>query len=171
MRGGPALLLCAAAVMAALAMLTSNNGFGDDVHRLLLVAEQTFPEDAAAWRKARATIRHVEIMSNGLVNHEKRTVRRGQFDRDNGVLRVAVSRPNGKPLQLDIARGVLVHEVAHAACDKGDHSPEWRRLFVKLLHVATEDLGWHVALECGSCTLYGICSAVDCAKCTWTKCA
>jgi rubrerythrin len=69
---------------------------------------------------------------------------------------------------------IAAHEVAHAATagndDESHHSDEWRACFRDLMRVATEDLGWPVALECSACPFYHICSPEDCPKCSWVPC-
>lgn len=136
---------------------------------LLRAAAARHPDDARISRAAAAVL-DVQPLTEDLVDQEKRTVRRGKFERDVGVLRLATTRSNGTDLPPAIVRGILVHEVAHAGLPDGRHTPEWRDLFVKLLRVATDDLGWDVLLECGSCKFYGVCSADECPRCAWKPC-
>ena len=104
-----------------------------------------------------------------LVDPNRKTVRRGKFSRGDGVLYLATQRPDGTPLPPEVVAGVLVHEVAHAAT-AGSHSAEWRDMYLALLRVATEDLGWKVALECSSCKFYGVCHEYQCPRCAWVQC-
>lgn len=137
------------------------------VDELLRASTSLVPESA---RVAREAIKRVEEFDDAdMVNYERRTVRRGKFDRQSGTLHICTRRPNGQPLPANIVKGVLVHEVAHATLADGRHSPEWRDMFIKLLNVATRDLGWDVALECSACAYYGLCGA-ECPKCTRIPC-
>lgn len=142
---------------------TNMKGWVDELVRAFMAVD---PHHA---RIAREAIRDVQDFDDAdMINYERRTVRRGKFDRQSGTLHICTRRPNGQPLPLNIVRGVLVHEVAHAALADGRHSPEWRDMFVKLLNVAT-GLGWDVALECSACAYYGLCGT-ECPKCTRIPC-
>lgn len=137
---------------------------------LLRAALQRYPADPQV-QVAMRTIRAVEPDSpEDMVNHARKTVRRGKFDRATGVLKIATARHTGQPLPDGVVRGILVHEVAHAALPSGAHSPEWREVYLRLLRVATEDLGWHVSLECSACTFYGVCAAAQCPRCERIPC-
>lgn len=103
-----------------------------------------------------------------LLAPHRRTVRRGWFDRSTRVLYVALEGRHGEPLPRGVVAGVLVHELAHACLGSGAHTGEWRAMYVRLLRVATESLGWHVRLEAGSCRLYGVCGAWQCPRCAFS---
>lgn len=140
---------------------------GRAVADLLAAAAARWPWDARLHR-ARQAIRGVERFDDkDMVNWERMTVRRGKFFRDSGILRLSTTRHDGRELDPAIVRGVLVHEVAHAALDDGKHSPAWRDMYVRLLQVATQDLGWDVSLERGSCPYYGVCERHECPRCRW----
>lgn len=141
-------------------------GWADE---LLRAAAAQDPTDAYVATARSAITAVVEFDDKDMINYERRTVRRGKFDRTNGVMHVSTRRPDGTTLPAAVVRGVLVHEVAHAALPTGQHTAEWRELFVRLLRVATEDLGWEVALECSACAYYGLC-ADECPKCTRIQC-
>lgn len=137
------------------------------VDQLLAAYAARSPQTA---RLARDSITGVQEFDDAdMVNYERRTVRRGKFDRQSGTLHICTRRPNGLPLPPNIVRGVVVHEVAHAALADGRHTPEWRDMFVQLLNVATQDLGWDVALECSACAFYGLCGT-ECPKCMRIPC-
>jgi hypothetical protein len=105
-----------------------------------------------------------------LVNHHRRTVRRGRFSRSDGVVYIATVHADGTtPLPSDVVAGYLVHEVAHAVAGP-HHSMQWREAFLALLHIATSRLGWRVTLECGACPSYGVCEAYQCPACEWGAC-
>lgn len=136
-------------------------------HQLLDAFSKRSPEKA---RIAKGAITAVhEFDDPDMIDYARRTVRRGKFDRHSGTLHICTTRPNGTTLPTNIVRGVLVHEVAHAALADGRHTPEWRALFIELLNVATADLGWDVALECSACAFYGMCGS-ECPKCTRIPC-
>lgn len=141
------------------------------VDELLRAARARHPDDCGLRRASRA-IRGVQLADDDpdMVNWERMTVRRGRFDRERGVLHVTTRRPDGRPLHPGIVRGVIVHEVAHAAQADGKHSDAWRGTYVRLLRVATEDLGWPVALECSACRYYGVCARDDCPACARVRC-
>lgn len=138
---------------------------------LLDAAARRHPDDPRL-RLARHSIRevHADSAASGMVNLERKTVRRGKFDRLTGNLYVSVVNSAGAPLPMQVVRNVVVHEVAHAAMQDGRHSPEWREMYVALLRVATEDLGWQVSLGCSSCRFYRVCRARDCPLCVRTAC-
>jgi hypothetical protein len=104
-----------------------------------------------------------------IVDHVRKTVRRGKYARSDGTIYVALKRRNAEDLPLDVVVGILVHEVAHALTS-GSHTAEWRDMFSALLRTATEDLGWTVRLECSACKTYGICQPQQCPKCDWDEC-
>lgn len=105
-----------------------------------------------------------------MVNHARKTVRRGKYDRSSGVMNIGLQKRDGSPLPDAVVRGIVVHELAHAALDDGRHSAEWRDLYISLLRVATEQLGWDVALECSACSFYGVCHASQCPRCAVMPC-
>lgn len=140
------------------------------VEELLRAAMARFPDDAR-FHVARRSIRRVVPDSpEDMVNHTRKTVRRGKFDRARGVLYIGTRRPNGTPLPPGVVRSIVVHEVAHAALTQGAHDDAWRDVYLRLLDVATADLGWAVSLECSSCRLYGLCSRSQCPACSWVPC-
>lgn len=137
---------------------------------LLDAALRKHPHDPR-FQKARAAINAVMIDSpDDMVNYDRKTVRRGRFDRQQGMLYIGVVRHTGKPLPDDLIKGILVHEAAHAALDTGKHSSEWQDVYLALLRVATQDLGWKILLECSSCKFYGVCSPTQCPLCAWKAC-
>lgn len=143
----------------------------DLVSALLDAAIRRHPNDSRL-RLARDSIRqvHADSDASGMLNLERKTVRRGKFNRLTGDMHVSVVNSAGVPLPRHVVRNIVVHEVAHAAITDGRHSPEWRDVYVALLRVATEDLGWHVSLECSSCRFYRVCGTRDCPLCAPKAC-
>lgn len=141
------------------------------VDELLDAALRRHPDDPRL-RLARRSVREVraDSVASDMLNPARMTVRRGKFDRSTGVLNVSVVNAAGAPLPRGVVLNVVVHEVAHAAMPDGRHSPEWRDMYVALLRVATEDLGWQVTLECSSCRFYRVCGARDCPMCARKAC-
>lgn len=106
-----------------------------------------------------------------MVDRVRRTVKRGRLDRGTGTMYIAMQRHDGTPLPPAVVNGILVHEVAHACMGTGAHSDEWRRMFVRLLDVATRVLRWPVMLECSSCPMYKLCDkSAACPLCAWKEC-
>lgn len=137
---------------------------------LLRAARGAYPDDPR-FATATAVVRRVlPDESRDIVNLERRTVRRGRFDRASGVLHIGTVRPDGSALPREVVRGILAHELAHAALPDGKHSDSWRDAYTKLLQVATERLGWSVVLECGACRFYGVCDAGSCPLCDRQAC-
>ena len=60
----------------------------------------------------------------------------------------------------------LLHEMAHAASPGGGHREYFAKANRWLVKVATEELGWRVALKCAACHRSGICKN-DCPGCEW----
>lgn len=60
----------------------------------------------------------------------------------------------------------LLHEMAHVASPGGGHREYFAKANRWLVKVATEELGWRVALKCAACRRCGICR-YDCPKCEW----
>jgi len=163
------LLLVTVAAVWAVYSRTPNvlQQWADD---LLDAALSKFPDDPRL-HKARASIRAVEVDApEDMINYTRKTVRRGKFDRPRGVLYIGMVSPKGIPLPLEVVKGILVHEVAHAALDEGKHSLEWQDVYVRLLKVATADLKWNITLECSSCKFYGVCDSMQCPLCAWKAC-
>lgn len=94
-------------------------------------------------------------------------VRKGWYDRANGIVYVATTTPQGTPLPDSLIAGILTHEMAHAAVANGHHDTEWRVVYEEFLKIATVGLGWDVAMARSSCSLYGLCDRDQCVKCTW----
>ena len=137
---------------------------------LLRAALDKHPHDSRL-QKARDSILFVSIDSpEDMINYDRMTIRRGRFDRSRGVLYIGMVNHKGKALPTDIVKGILVHEVAHAALNTGKHSSEWQEIFAMLLRVATQELGWNITLECSSCRFYGLCDTMHCPKCAWKEC-
>ena len=134
---------------------------------LVEAARTRYPSIVVAGRKGIVDVR--PLPETEIVDHVRKTVRRGKYARSDGTIYVALKRRNSEELPLDIVTGILVHEVAHALTS-GSHTAEWRDVYIMLLRTATEDLGWTVRLECGACKNYGICEPHQCPRCDWDQC-
>lgn len=87
------------------------------------------------------------------------------FSRSTGILKVNPDRVRDDPAH---ALSTLLHELAHSTPAR--HDENWRDAFVYFLRLATEELGWRVALACPHCKHYGVCAASDCPRCTFEAC-
>lgn len=76
--------------------------------------------------------------------------------------------PVDVPLEMSAPRlnTRLLHEMAHVAAPMGGHREPFAKANRWLVKVATEELGWRVALKCAACRRSGICRN-DCPKCEW----
>lgn len=162
-----ALGLAVAGALACLALQKARHPLQPLLDDLIDRAAATNPRFEAV----RALITKIDdFPPDQLVDARRKTVRRGKLDRENGVLYIATTRPDGSPLPPGVVKGVLIHEVAHAATRNGNHTAEWRDAYVFLLRLATEQMGWDVTLECSSCRYYGVCGPGHCPSCTWMAC-
>ena len=164
-------LIVALAAATWLLLAHASDSPGHLAAELLDAALCRHPHDPRV-RLARRSIRRVHADSEpaDMVNRARMTVRRGKFDRCTGDLHVSVVNSAGSPLPPAVVRNAVVHEVAHAGMPDGRHSEQWRDMYVALLRVATEDLGWSVALECSACRFYRVCGARDCPRCARMAC-
>lgn len=166
-------LLVIAAILAVVVILLprrDDHSLPGMVDALLRAALDRYPDDPALLQ-ARRTIRDVQDFGDEpAVDRERMLVRLGRFDRDAGVLRINTRTVKDQLLPPDKLRATVVHEVAHATQPDGEHSPQWRDMYVRLLEVATEGLGWQVTLNCEACRFYDVCGPTDCPKCARQPC-
>lgn len=141
------------AAQVARLMATACEVYNHEPHRALLMAAE----------RRISAVRELPVTE--MLNPVRRTVRRGKFSRQDGVIYVATKRHDGTPLPPAIVNGYLIHEVAHAISG-AQHSSTWLATYEALLRLATVKLGWEVVLERGACKMYGVCDPVQCLECT-----
>ena len=86
----------------------------------------------------------------------------GSFNKMSGclLLRELPDRPRAEQL------GIMLHELAHSS--GWEHDEVWRDAFLFFCNVATQRLGWEVALKCPTvCRSYNVCSRQNCEQCDW----
>lgn len=92
----------------------------------------------------------------------------GSFNKESGCLMLRDMKE--KPLSEQL--GIMLHELAHS--NGWNHDDEWRDCFLFFANVATEKLGWVVAMKCPTaCKNYQVCSKSQCPLCDfldWDKC-
>lgn len=108
-------------------------------------------------------------------NLSKGQMRAGGYVPASGIMQLLVRKPPDILKDRDEMLYSYLHEMAHCmnSFNPGSaHSPTWRSILLWLLRVATQPpLNWDVALPCGQCGLYNLCSAAECARCTFKRCS
>ena len=88
---------------------------------------------------------------------------KASFNKTTGCLYMRLS-DDGTP--LPVLRGIMLHELAHAAGTS--HDAAFREAWLFFARVATEDLGYEVNFACPlACSAYGVCFERDCPRCGW----
>lgn len=101
-------------------------------------------------------------------------IQAGGYQVKTGLLRLLPRRPPARPVARAEILLFYLHELAHCmnTLNPGPaHGPSWRSILLWLLRVASEPpLSWEVAISCDQCGIYRLCSAADCARCTFRPC-
>ena len=135
-----------------------------DMERVRMMVTDLVSAASAMYPCLQHRVKGAHALSIPMAYSSGNMIRRGHFERKTGMLLIAPGLP------ADVEAGVIAHELAHATCRGGEHDKEWRTAYRILLRVATEQLGWHIKLECSTCRLYGICSVTQCPLCDWKRC-
>lgn len=113
--------------------------------------------------------------AKALIGNYRNVVKhKGQYSglaRPEGIIEILVS---GRQVSsLPDVNNTITHELAHlssmAQGDREDHGSFWRRIFLWLTNIATNDLGWTIGFGDLECDSYKICPNQKnlCRKCVW----